>query len=106
MDFKFPKGCKVLRDGAEPESLEGKRLVMREEITRDRLEAKRRARATDSDEGIELLRLSIVEVDGRRVEQPYMDLNFWNLRAQQFADSCWLRVNLALEADEAASPLP
>jgi hypothetical protein len=59
--------------------------------------AKAKGGSTTSTE--ELVRLSVVEVNGQPVKQPYLEFDLWNSRARAFALKAWGSINSASEAE-------
>ena len=46
-----------------------------------------------------LVRISIVEVDGKAVEQPYGPYDKWNSRTRQYATVAWRMLNIVEDDD-------
>lgn len=47
----------------------------------------------------ELVRLSIVSVDGKPVDQPYLSFDSWNTRTRNYAIKAWASINGVDEKD-------
>lgn len=100
--FKFPKSCNV------------RELVLRETNGIDEQAAALAAEARAGRSSIyqELVRLSIVEVDGAKVIQPYAQLEQWNSRTRALVQEAYKQLNdlkeeelsVFLAASEDATP--
>lgn len=51
----------------------------------------------------EIVRMSIVAVDGVPVKQPYMGFNKWNSRTRAFVLNAWRHINAIPDASEISS---
>jgi hypothetical protein len=81
--FKFPLKCSV------------QQVKFRETNGKDEALAAVKAKAL-GDQGSttdELVRLSIMEVDGQQVQQPYGDYDGWNTRTRALALAAWRSLN-------------
>jgi hypothetical protein len=58
------------------------------------------AKGKNGSMAVEILRLSIEKVDGRKVEQPYGELDGWNARTRKFVLDAWASIN-SVSQDEA-----
>ncbi len=95
--FQLPKGCTV------------KSFVIRELDGHDELLASRWADAkTGSADNKtnalmdENLRVAIVEINGKEVIQPYLDMDKWSSKTRRFLLEAWGRLNAAPEDELAA----
>lgn len=86
--FVFPKGCSV------------KEMVIREIDGKDELQAARFASAkvgsADSLSAAvmdENLRVSVVSVDGKKVQQPYMGMDSWSTKTRRLLVEAWATLN-------------
>jgi len=90
--FTLPDGCTVAE------------FVVRELVAKDEVKAAQLADASggaDSDLQREMLRLSICEVDGVKVNEasPYFDMDQWSLRTLRYLQQAWLDLNGVGDSD-------
>lgn len=87
--FKFPAGCNA------------ESITMRETSGIDEQAAAMEADARGERTTIyqELVRLSIVEVDGKKVQQPFMELNGWNSKTRHLINTAYQAMNDLREDD-------
>lgn len=84
-----------------PEGYNCKEFVMRETCGLDEQQAARivESRGGASDIVQEMIRRSIVAVDGEKVAQPYFELDNWNTRTRQFVLKAYEAMNSVPEVD-------
>ncbi len=87
--FKFPEGCNA------------KTITMRETSGIDEQSAAMEADARGERTTIyqELVRISVVEVDGAKVTQPFVELNSWNSKTRHLVNMAYQAMNDIKEDD-------
>jgi hypothetical protein len=93
MEFKFPRGAKLIREDGTSESLAGVAFELREQTKRDQLQAERDSISRKTDRGSELVRMSFTSFRGKPVVQPFADYSDLNLRASSFVERKWADLN-------------
>lgn len=96
--LKTAKGMEM-RDGTPIHSFR-----VRESDGRDEAAARAAALATaPNDPGahtVELMRLCLVEVNGQKVEQPYLDLDNWKSKPRNLLGATWKKLNVITDQEE------
>lgn len=102
MEFKFPKGAKLVRRDAPEESIAGEPFELRETSIQDEIEAGRNAESRKTNEGLELVRLAFVSFRGKAVKQPFAEIMQFNAKAQKRVNAAFREVSGIGDEDDDA----
>lgn len=94
--FVFPKDCRI--EGGDPLT----EFVLRETSGKDTAQARMRATAKgEKDTGfmVELTRLAVVSVNDTPVQDPYLEMDKWNTKAQSLLFEAMAKVNAPSEEE-------
>lgn len=111
MEFKFPKGAKLLTQDDDgritgEEDLEGAAFEMREMTRRDQIQARQHAKTRGTDPGDEMTRMSFTMWRGQPVKQPFAEFLKLNNVGSNFVEMCWGATNGDGVAAVAVGALP
>lgn len=77
-------------------------IIVREVDGDDETVAAKMADANDSNIPVELIRLSLVSVNGLTVDQPFLEMDHWTHKARNYLSRAYSRLNMLADEEEKA----